>query len=328
MNNIAHLICSKNFSGIEQHVHELTSTLANNSDYEIFIFADKTLEPHFQNHRFQVFPNKFRFNLFALFKLRKLIKDHKIQILHCHGSKSILLGRWVRWVTKVELIATVHANKKRPVATNGFRKTIIVNELLKKTYPEAEVIANWVNPKLQILNSSRDGNFIAVGRLEKIKRFDLLIHAWKGINEKLEIIGDGQEKNNLLTIIENNNLAKQITIRSEVNSQELGNIYKKAKGLIITSLREGGPRVALEAAAFNLPVFGTNVGIMGELFPQEVLADPNNEDEIIFLIRSFVPLAKSLNVSAIKERIFESYTVESSAKKVSKIYNSVLSNSL
>ena len=328
MNNIAHLICSKNFSGIEQHVHELTSTLANNSDYEIFIFADKTLEPHFQNHRFQVFPNKFRFNLFALFKLQKLIKDHKIQILHCHGSKSILLGRWVSWVTKVELIATVHANKKRPVATNGFRKTIIVNELLKKTYPEAEVIANWVNPKLQILNSSRDGNFIAVGRLEKIKRFDLLIHAWKGINEKLEIIGDGQEKNNLLTIIENNNLAKQITIRSEVNSQELGNIYKKAKGLIITSLREGGPRVALEAAAFNLPVFGTNVGIMGELFPQEVLADPNNEDEIIFLIRSFVPLAKSFNVSAIKERIFESYTVESSAKKVSKIYNSVLSNSL
>ena len=328
MNNIAHLICSKNFSGIEQHVHELTSTLANNSDYEIFIFADKTLEPHFQNHRFQVFPNKYRFNLFALFKLRKLIKDHKIQILHCHGSKSILLGRWVSWVTKVELIATVHANKKRPVATNGFRKTIIVNELLKKTYPEAEVIANWVNPKLQILNSSRDGNFIAVGRLEKIKRFDLLIHAWKGINEKLEIIGDGQEKNNLLTIIENNNLAKQITIRSEVNSQELGNIYKKAKGLIITSLREGGPRVALEAAAFNLPVFGTNVGIMGELFPQEVLADPNNEDEIIFLIRSFVPLAKSFNVSAIKERIFESYTVESSAKKVSKIYNSVLSNSL
>jgi len=145
-----------------------------------------------------------------------------------------------------------------------------------------------------------------------------LIHAWKGINEKLEIIGDGQEKNNLLTIIKNNNLAKQITIRSEVNSQELGNIYKKAKGLIITSSREGGPRVALEAAAFNLPVFGTNVGIMGELFPQEVLADPNNEDEIIFLIRSFVPLAKSLNVSAIKERIFESYTVESSAKKLVK----------
>ena len=328
MNNIAQLICSKNFSGIEQHVHELTSKLTNNSDYDLYVFADKKLEPHFQNLRFKLFPNKFRFNLFALFKLRKLIKDLEIQILHCHGSKSILLGRWVSWITKVELVATVHANKRRPVATKGFRKTIIVNELLKKTYPAAEVIGNWVNPKLEIINSSRDGNFIAVGRLEKIKRFDLLIHAWKGINEKLEIIGDGQEKNNLLTIIDNNNLAKQITIRSEVNSQELGNIYKKAKGLIITSSREGGPRVAIEAAAFNLPVFGTNVGIMGELFPQEVLADPNNEDEIISLIRSFVPLAKNLNVSAIKERIFESYTVESSAKKVSNIYNSVLSNSL
>ena len=79
MNNIAHLICSKNFSGIEQHVHELTSTLTNNSDYDLYIFADKTLKPHFQNQRFQIFPNKFRFNLFALFKLRKLIKDHKIQ---------------------------------------------------------------------------------------------------------------------------------------------------------------------------------------------------------------------------------------------------------
>ena len=328
MNNIAHLICSKNFSGIEQHVQELTSTLTNNSDYRLYIFADKNLETHFQNHRFQVFPNKFRLNLFALFKLRKLIKVHKIQILHCHGSKSILLGRWVSWITKVELIATVHANKKRPVPTNGFRKTIIVNELLKKTYPAAEVIGNWVNPRLEIINSSRDGSFIAVGRLEKIKRFDLLIHAWKGIDEKLEIIGDGLEKNTLLTIIENNDLAKRITIRSEVNSQELANIYKRAKGLIVTSSREGGPRVALEAAAFNLPVFGTNVGIMSELFPQEVLADPSNEDEVISLIRSFVPLAKNLDVSAIKERIFESYTVESSAKKVSKIYDSVLSNSL
>ena len=67
---------------------------------------------------------------------------------------------------------------------------------------------------------------------------------------------------------------------------------------------------------------------MSELFPQEVLADPNNKDEIISLIRSFVPLAKNLDVSAIKERIFESYTVESSAKRVSKIYESVLSSSL
>ena len=116
--------------------------------------------------------------------------------------------------------------------------------------------------------------------------------------------------------------------QSEVNSQELGNIYRRAKALIITSSREGGPRVALEAAAFNLPVFGTNVGIMSELFPQEVLADPNNEEEIISLIRSFVPLAKNIDVSAIKERIFESYTVESSAKKVGEIYDLVLSNSL
>ena len=132
----------------------------------------------------------------------------------------------------------------------------------------------------------------------------------------------------MLTIIKDNNLADQITIKPAVNSKELGNIYRRAKGLIITSSREGGPRVALEAAAFNLPVFGTNVGIMGELFPQEVLADPDNEEEIISLIRSFVPLAKNIDVSAIKERIFESYTLESSAKRVSKISDSVLSNSL
>ena len=66
--------------------------------------------------------------------------------------------------------------------------------------------------------------------------------------------------------------------------------------------------MALEAAAFNLPVFGTNVGIMGELFPQEVLADPNNEEEIISLIRSFVPLAENLDVSALTSRFSASGT--------------------
>ena len=74
MTNIAHLICSKYFSGIEQHVHELTSTLTNNSDYDFYIFADKKLEPYFQNHRFQVFPNKFRFNLFLLASLKKTLR--------------------------------------------------------------------------------------------------------------------------------------------------------------------------------------------------------------------------------------------------------------
>ena len=99
-----------------------------------------------------------------------------------------------------------------------------------------------------------------MGRLEKVKGFDLLISSWRNIKTNLVIIGSGQEKDSLIKLIEQYNLTKKIKIIDEVKSDELNDYYSKASVLIISSIDEGGPRVALEALYLKIPVLSTNVG--------------------------------------------------------------------
>ena len=87
------------------------------------------------------------------------------------------------------------------------------------------------------------------------KGFDLLIDAWKEINDRLIIIGDGPLKKTLQTQIKKTNQEDKIIISPSVSKQNLDEFYSKAKMLIISSRREGGPRVALEALVRGLSNF-------------------------------------------------------------------------
>ena len=117
------------------------------------------------------------------------------------------------------------------------------------------VITNWWHPKLVKFNLKKNEYALAIGRLEKVKGFDLLITSWKNIKTNLVIVGSGQEKQNLKNLINQNNLSTRIKIVDDVKRDELINFYKNASVLIISSRDEGGPRVALEAPKthiFNL----------------------------------------------------------------------------
>jgi glycosyltransferase involved in cell wall biosynthesis len=119
-----------------------------------------------------------------------------------------------------------------------------------------------------------------VGRLEKVKGFDLLIQSWVNIKEDLIIIGSGKEYDSLINLITKHNLETKIKIIDEMSQEELTNYYKNASMLVISSRSEAVPRVALEALYQEIPVISTNVGHMPEILPKELLAEPNNLDSL------------------------------------------------
>lgn len=98
---------------------------------------------------------------------------------------------------------------------------------------------------------------IAVGRFNHQKGFDRLIDAWSIVDNvvsgwKLQIVGDGELREQLQNNIRELGLSNQINIgRAE---KDMMSVYKDASILAMSSRYEGLPMVLLEAQAAGLPI--------------------------------------------------------------------------
>lgn len=138
---------------------------------------------------------------------------------------------------------------------------------------------------------------LAVGRLTKVKGFDLLLEAWAKVCQKnqgwiLRIVGDGEERENL------QNLANHLCISDRVDFvgkvDDVAEYYKTSSFLCLSSRNEGLPMVMLEAQAFGLPIvaFDCDTG------PAEIiehgkngyLVENQNVDLLIFSLLKLIYL--------------------------------------
>lgn len=130
--------------------------------------------------------------------------------------------------------------------------------------------------KKQVYNNSisHEDYFVSIGRLTKQKNHILLLNlikslSNKGINKKFFIIGEGEEKHNLIKFIKDNNLQNLVQL---LGYEE--NIYSyltKSKALISTSLWEDPGFTIIEAAFCNITVISSDC----PNGPKEIL-DGNN----------------------------------------------------
>ena len=164
---------------------------------------------------------------------------------------------------------------------------------------------------------------MAVGRLEKVKGFDLLIQSWENISSNLIIIGSGKEHSNLKKLIANLKLQSKVKIIDEIPQIQLIEYYKKASMLIISSRNEGGPRVALEALHLKIPVISTDVGHMSEILPKELLAKPNDLMSLKGLLETFIN-NPNYNQELIYQYVTEEFSLTSKSKQINNVYKDLL----
>jgi colanic acid/amylovoran biosynthesis glycosyltransferase len=117
---------------------------------------------------------------------------------------------------------------------------------------------------------SEQPHFVCVGRLcvEKGQRF--LIDAAKQLiatvpTARISLIGDGPDRQSLERAIRDANLQDQIKILGWQSSQTIHETLLTATALVIPSMAEGLPIVAMEALASRCPVIATNIAAMSEL---------------------------------------------------------------
>ncbi len=103
---------------------------------------------------------------------------------------------------------------------------------------------------------------VAVGRLVKVKQFDLLIKSFSELEKfspvKLVILGEGQERANLAQLVSDLNLTESVYLPGFADNPWV--FMKHAKMLVLTSQVEGFGNVLVEAMAVGCPVITTNSG--------------------------------------------------------------------
>ena len=319
---VVHLVLSNAFAGIEQHVDELLSNKLN--DKPILICNDSIADCFDKSISIYKIKNIGRRSLYGKYKLKKLLNKINPDIVHTHGSKTSSIISSIN-NNRYKHVATVHGIKKNKKV---YEKADFIIGVSQKTINglknNVAVVTNWWNPSLNKIDHKKNEYALAIGRLEKVKGFDLLINSWANINTKLVIIGSGKEKNTLTNMINTKGLNEKVTIIDNVQKNELINYYRNAKLLIISSRDEGGPRVALEALYLEIPVLSTDVGHMSKLLPKEMLANTNDLISLQTLLERYVDKIDTINQGAVFEFITNEFSIDEKISEIKDIYESLL----
>ena len=316
---IVHFVLSDSFAGIEQHVDEV---LTNFSSHKLILICNESIASYFDKSiNIYKVKNFGRRSFFGKYKLKKLIKDIDPDIIHTHGSKTSSIISSIK-TKNYKHVATIHGVKKNKKIYEKADLIIGVSDkALEGINHETICINNWWHPKLKKIQNKNNKYALAVGRLEKVKGFDLLIASWKNICANLVIIGSGKERNKLNELIEQNNLSEKVKIIDAAKKEELLNYYQDASVLIISSRDEGGPRVALEALYLEIPVISTDVGHMSQILPKELLAEKNNQSALQDMLEKYVDNIHLYNQKAIFNFVETEFSIEEKMQELNDAYS-------
>ena len=286
MSNICFLIGNISHSGGTERVTTIIANELAKKNQQVHILSlSGAGSPFFEQYQNIINSSLFTTNvsmrrhlLSVIAKIRKYLTEHQIDTLVVVDSISCVFTVPACLGLKINHICWEHFNFKvnlgtrlrdlgRWMAAKWCTKIVTLTERDKsfwiEKYPKINnkifVIANpspFENLDHQPTLESR--TVLAVGRLDYIKGFDLLLEAWalicKEVDERwmLNIVGGGQEEANLKQLAQN--LAIEARVIFSGQQKDVDSFYKKASIYCLTSRNEGFPMVLLEAQSYGLPI--------------------------------------------------------------------------
>jgi phosphatidylinositol alpha-1,6-mannosyltransferase len=211
----------------------------------------------------------FKFYWRTFWQLRKLIKDNKVQAIHCgrcipEGMMGLLLSK----IMRIPYICYVHGEDVEAASTSRELSFIVKNVLkhaeflICNSQNTAGLLSQWRvdESKIQILNPGVDstkfvpterndkikqqlgwGNrptILTVGRLQKRKGQDMLIKALPNIKKSIPnilyaVIGGGDEQGLLEELVNSLNLQENVLFMSEIDDDTMLQCYQQCDLFIL-----------------------------------------------------------------------------------------------
>ena len=322
---ICHFLASDTYAGIEQYVDEISQEQSHN--HQVIIITNRSILKKFNNNVSKIgFSSLGRSSPIGLLRLFFLIKEISPDIIHTHAAKPTFMINKIKKLFNAKHVATIHGVKKN---LDEFDKADFITVgnatyLDKLKSKNKLVISNWALDPISYESGSRKEYFLAIGRLVKEKGFDILINAWKDIDEKLIILGSGKLKKNLLKQIKDTSQESKIFIEESVSKNDIDEFYSRAKMLIISSRREGGPRVALEALLRGIKVISTKVGHMPDILDETYLCNPDSLDSLSNLLKDSINKISTIDQTPAFEKVRTDFTFSKANNSLLSIYTNLL----
>ncbi|MDT7041980.1 GT4 family glycosyltransferase PelF [Candidatus Nitronereus thalassa] len=245
-----------------------------------------------------------KFDLKVLLKLRDIIVEHDINLIHAHDYKTDFFGYLLKWWLRkrgLTFLSTQHAwvmtdamgslyQRLDQFILSRFDHTIAVSESTKQEMvavgiPESKisVIHNGIEPHVwssdqvtfdfrRELGISADAPLIGyVGRIMPEKDLETWLQAASLVAKqypqaRFVLVGEGRDGTFLTKLQE---LAESVGISENVlfpgYRRDLISVYGAFDIFVLSSLREGLPNSILEAMALGVPVVTTDVAGAKEL---------------------------------------------------------------
>jgi len=258
------------------------------------------------------------FNLRALWRLIRLLKREKVDILHCHRHQAVTYGTIAAKLAVVPVvIAHVHGLNRSKSPKRKFVNSIVLR-WVDKILTVGEAVRNDVLQENAVLRPEQIislGNSIdydrfastnisksqakqnialkpetfvfgTVGRLAPTKGLSYLIDAFVKVKQvitsaQLIIIGQGRLQNQLEQQAANTPYADSIHFLG--HRDNMPELYRAMDVFVLSSIAEGLPRSLLEAMASEVPCICTNVGSVSEVLAESefgLLVPPRDHESL------------------------------------------------
>lgn len=214
-----------------------------------------------------------RNNPLLFLELYGIFQKNRFDVVHTHFAKATEIFHLLNKLLGVVHIATKHNPRKGKIFNKMANVTAVSADVAKSIRNDnVKVIYNGLRPQSVTKKSVENEIFtmIAVGRLDKIKGFDILIKECAKLNFEflLEIVGDGEERDTLQALIES--LALQEKVKLLGFRHDIPQMMQDADLVVMSSHSEGFSLVMVEALFYANLFITTRVSgaieILDEMF--------------------------------------------------------------
>ncbi len=326
--NICYFTCSTKYGGLEKVTVDISNSISLNNNVIVLVPNGCQYKDKFSQNITLIEYKSLdrRLNPFLYLEVYFILKKHKIDLVHTHASKATQIFYYLNKFMKLIHVATKHNARKGKIFNKIKYVTAVSNDSAKTIKNDnVKIIYNGI--KASELESSNIQNQIftitAIGRLDKIKGFDTLIKEFSKIKNSaiLQIIGEGEEYNNL------NNLIKELSLENKVSllgfRKDIPTIINSSDLVVMSSLSEGFSIVMIESIFYAKVFISTKVSGCKDILSSKFLIEDFNIaskiDEVINNYQEFM-----CEFSELRNKYKDKFTLENISKEYFEYYLNIL----